>query len=224
MGISKDLTSTKVGKLTLLKRKRENGRTYYYCRCECGNEKWIRADSLTSGKIISCGCYNKENNYKKSKDIKGNRYGRLTAIEPIGKKDKYNGSIIWKCKCDCGNIVFVSESTLKKGTVRSCGCLRKENSRSYGKIIGKLTKENCIEGTNIRNLTMRVPKRNKSGVKGVYWDKTRNKWTAQIRFKGKNYFLGRYVDKKEAINARQKAESEIFGNFLNWYNKEYKKG
>ena len=39
---AKDLTGKKIGKLTLKERKRENNRTYYYCKCDCGNSLWIR--------------------------------------------------------------------------------------------------------------------------------------------------------------------------------------
>ena len=37
---------------------------------------------------------------------------------------------------------------------------------------------------------------------------------AQIQFKGKNYFLGRYDNKEDAREAREKAEKELFGKFL----------
>ena len=56
---AKDLTGNKIGKLLLTERKRENNRTYYYCKCDCGNSLWIRADSLTkSNPTQSCGCEN----------------------------------------------------------------------------------------------------------------------------------------------------------------------
>lgn len=34
----------------------------YYCKCYCGKETIVYKSSLTSGKIKSCGCYNKEIN------------------------------------------------------------------------------------------------------------------------------------------------------------------
>ena len=42
-------------------------------------------------------------------------------------------------------------------------------------------------------------------------------WTAEIMFKRKNYRLGRYEKKEDAIATRKIAEQEIFGNFLEWY-------
>lgn len=35
-------------------------RTYWKCRCDCGNEIVTRGDSLKSGHTNSCGCYNKD--------------------------------------------------------------------------------------------------------------------------------------------------------------------
>lgn len=59
----------------------------------------------------------------KGRDITGQRFGRLVAIEPIGR-DK-QGYIIWRCKCDCGNEKSVTTKYLGKGT-SSCGCFSKE--------------------------------------------------------------------------------------------------
>lgn len=61
----------------------------------------------------------------KSKDLVGQRFGRLVAIEPIGR-DK-QGYVIWRCKCDCGNEKNVSTKCLGRGTA-SCGCLARELS------------------------------------------------------------------------------------------------
>lgn len=57
-------------------------------------------------------------------DISGNRYGRLVAISPQGKKS--NGRTVWKCKCDCGNISYVDVSLLRNGHTQSCGCYKQE--------------------------------------------------------------------------------------------------
>ena len=76
------------------------------------------------------------------------------------------------------------------------------------------TKKQCLEGTSIRSLTMKKPRTNTSGIKGVSWDKRRNKWLAQIEFKGKHYYLGRFPNKEDAREAREKAEKEMFGKFL----------
>lgn len=37
-----------------------NHKTYWLCRCDCGNQKVIERAALTSGRTVSCGCYFKE--------------------------------------------------------------------------------------------------------------------------------------------------------------------
>lgn len=50
------------------------------------------------------------------------RYGYLTVIEDTGKK--YHSTRIYKCRCDCGNIIEVNINKLHTGHVKSCGCRR----------------------------------------------------------------------------------------------------
>lgn len=217
MSSAKNLVGTKIGRLTLIKRKRENNRTYYYCRCDCGNEKWIRADHL--GKVVSCGCLNKEQNLFKHIDIKGNKYGRLLVLNITDKRDLNNGSVIWECACDCGNKAYVPESYLVKGTIRSCGCLGRENSQNnISKAIDKHLETHIKEGTNLQVIDRDIPiKTNTSGVTGVKFDKTRQKWYAEIEFKGKKHYLGRYINKEDAVNARKEAEEKFFKPIIEKY-------
>ena len=212
----KDLTGSRVGKLLLLERKRENNKTFYYCKCDCGNEKWIRADNLTkSNPTLSCGCLSKETQFK-ANDISNKRFGRLIALNTTENRDKNNGSIIWKCKCDCGNISYVAEYFLQSGRVISCGCYRSEYEREHGKIIGSIhVKNNIISDTNLQVIsTDKVMAHNTSGHKGVLWDSERKKWKAEIIFQKKKYFLGRYDKKEDAIKAREEAEEKLHKEFL----------
>lgn len=213
---------TIVNNFKILAIKKENGRAYYNTVCPvCQSEKWMRADTVNSGKAVSCGCFNKNNNYLKANNLKNMDFGRLKALEITENRDS-GGSIIWKCKCKCDKICYVSAGDLKSQRVRSCGCLGAENSIENGKVAGKNVSENfCLDGTNVKNLTMRKSKRNTSGIKGVSWDKVRRKWVAQIKFKGRNYNLGRYPKIEEAAEIRQTAEKELFGDFLKWFSEEF---
>jgi len=51
----------------------------------------------------------------------------------------------------------------------------------------------------------------KSGVLGVSWVKTRNKWFAQIQVHGKNINLGRYSKIDDAIQARNEGVIKYHG-------------
>ena len=60
-----------------------------------------------------------------------------------------------------------------------------------------------------------IPKNNTSGVKGVYYDKSRNYWRAIIYINGKRIHLGYYKTLEEAKLVRQQKAREIFGEFTN---------
>lgn len=59
----------------------------------------------------------------KCKDIAGQRFGRLVAIE-ISHTDS-NRKAYWRCRCDCGTVKSIWLCNLSLNT-RSCGCLRNE--------------------------------------------------------------------------------------------------
>lgn len=60
-------------------------------------------------------------------------------------------------------------------------------------------------------------KNNTSGVRGITYDRTAQKWQAQIVFKGKTYKLGRYIDKEDAIKARKWQKKLCLAVFLNGF-------
>jgi len=57
------------------------------------------------------------------------------------------------------------------------------------------------------NYNVGLHSNNTSGHTGVIWNKNREKWEAQIQYKGKHIYLGRHKDKKDAIEARKEAEA-----------------
>lgn len=62
----------------------------------------------------------------RGRDITGNVYGRLTAIE-LSYRDEKSISY-WLCKCECGNETTVRIGDLGSGNTTSCGCYREEQS------------------------------------------------------------------------------------------------
>ena len=52
-----DLTGQKFGLLTVIGlAETDTRKTYWVCKCDCGNMKTVRSDSLLCGAIKSCGC------------------------------------------------------------------------------------------------------------------------------------------------------------------------
>lgn len=53
---------------------------------------------------------------------------------------------------------------------------------------------------------------NTSGFKGVFWDKTRRKWHAQMMYNYKSKFLGCYDNIEDAAKAHRAATIELWGD------------
>ena len=212
-----DYTGRQFGLLTVKEFDEAQGK--WKCECKCGKIIYYTSRQLQVNKPKSCGCL-------RSEDLSGRVFGRLLVKERTDKRDN-NYNIYYLCECLCKdtdrNIKLVTAHDLKAGLVKSCGCLKEETASETGKVIGELTKQYCIENTNIRNLTMKTAKNNTSGVRGVTWDASKGKWMAQINFQKKHYYLGRYNTKEEAAAVRKIAEEKLFGDFLKWYQEEYKK-
>ena len=70
--------------------------------------------------------------------------------------------------------------------------------------------------TNQQNQMKRgKSKNNKTGVIGVSWHKSSEKWQATIRLNNKEIYLGCFDDLEDASQARKEAEIKYFGEFRN---------
>lgn len=128
MGRFKDLTGMRFGRLAVVESVGQNKNKNYLwrCRCDCGNEIITSGGNLTSGKVKSCGCLQKDIvSAARFDNLVGKKFGRLTVLELVGKEG-YN--YIWKCQCECGDFKFVKSNDLRSGHIASCGCLRRELS------------------------------------------------------------------------------------------------
>lgn len=223
-------------------------------------------------------------------DLSGKTFGRLKVI--CQAEDIIGGDgckiAAWKCECSCGNIVIVRGICLKRGTTRSCGCYKidqtKIKNRRYNKyefhndtvdvyisddvfftvslsdfdivknykwyakdrgyIETKINRKNVylhrlitkcpadmvidhIDGNPMNNtrsnlricsgeqnsLNKKVQKNNTSGIPGVSYSKSNNKWVSYIQMNNKRIHLGDYSDINDAIEARKKAEAKYYGEF-----------
>ena len=59
-------------------------------------------------------------------NLQGQKFGKLTAIKPVGYYSENRKVIVWECLCDCGNTTRVQSTKLKNGRTKSCGCLKHE--------------------------------------------------------------------------------------------------
>lgn len=65
----------------------------------------------------------------------GQRFGRLTVTDPDARMAKPGGGLLYaaECRCDCGGLVTVLQSSLFTGNSRSCGCYQREMAAASGR-------------------------------------------------------------------------------------------
>lgn len=204
-----DLTGQTFGNLTVIEitdQRNAYHRLLYRCRCTCGAEVLATMQNLKRGWTKSCpDCLSS----KLSKDITGQRYGRLTALHRAGKPTPTRPSYSWLCQCDCGKKTTVRLNDLASGNTTSCGCAQADAVKAL-----------YVDGTAPMKLSegSRKPRStNTSGVTGVWYNERRGLWTAEIMLRNKNHFLGRFADKAAAIAARKRAEEKLFAPVLEKY-------
>lgn len=61
----------------------------------------------------------------------------------------------------------------------------------------------------------KLPSNNSSGFIGVYYNRRKSKWSAEIVVNGVKHFLGNFCRKEDAIMARCDAENVYFGEYKN---------
>lgn len=172
-----DITGKVFGNLTVLKfYQNQKARSYWLCRCVCGNNTVVRVDHLKKS-TVSCGCKRSAtiDNSKKYFKYIGKKFGKLT----IRNIFKDNG--IYKCSviCECGNIKNINLFNVISNKQYSCGC---DTSSAGERIIEKeLLKFNVcyIKQKSFYEL------KNK---RKLYFDFYLPEYNCAIEFDGKQHF------------------------------------
>lgn len=199
-----NLDGQRFGKLVVVRttemRTGKQNRILYECRCDCGGIHYTTANELKRGKVRSCGCLH----HPKIKP--GDRFYRLEVLRRVPHTTTGGHSVVkYECLCDCGNRTFVNAQGLTTGQTKSCGCLTKDRVRMLyrdGTAPCKLKESQKPRSTNT------------SGITGVWWDKAREVWCAEIIFQRNKIYLGRFRNKYDAEDARLEAEEFYFGTYL----------
>ena len=63
-------------------------------------------------------------------DLTGQPFGRLVVIREAGRAK--DGTVLWLCRCDCGNELVVRGDHLRSEHTQSCGCLRRGLNTTHG--------------------------------------------------------------------------------------------
>lgn len=207
---SQDLTGRVFGELTVLGRagQRKSGGIWWLCRCSCGQEYQAPATLLLTGRRTHCSSKAHARNYAYA-DIAGRRFHRLVALYPTGQRGD-RGSVVWHCRCDCGQEVDISYNSLMYSEVKSCGCQKREHDRRLREYL------TYMDGTSLEMIrSKKVPSNSTTGTRGVYL--IRGRYVAKITFQKRTFTLGTFGRMDEAIAARQKAERVLFDFVADYY-------
>lgn len=97
-----------------------NGRKYK-CVCVCGKEIIRTVSNLRSGgNRQSCGC-KYSSYYEEEYDLSEKSIGDLLVLKRLGTH-KSSKSVLYQCKCICGNIVELTSKAIQRRKIKNCGC------------------------------------------------------------------------------------------------------
>ena len=230
-----DLTGKKFGRLTVVKRGDDritsNGSKVarWWCKCDCGNSDLVLVygTSLKNGHTKSCGCLHKETAVKNGKNNKKYNIYDLTGEFGIGWTSNTNKEFYFdledydKIKDYCwyenasGYIVAHSqEKTIRLNRIiMDCNEDGIDVDHKEHNLYDNRKEKLRICKHQLNSFNCKLSKNNTSGITGVWFDKFRNKWTAEIHINDKKIIVGRFIKKEDAIKARKEAEEKYFGEY-----------
>ena len=164
------------------KDKERRRRGWFQCPI-CGKEFSSVIKNVKDGNVKSCGCLAIQtkslNGKKNAKNLTGQKFGNLTALEPTNERNR--NQVVWKCQCDCGNIHYAPSAELIRGKVRSCGCVYSFGEQQIRQILQKLQIETK---TQFQFEDCRNPKTNAK----LYFDFYLPKYNCCIEYDGRQHF------------------------------------
>ena len=228
-----DLTGKQFDRLTVIKRVpdyiQSNGRkrTMWLCMCECGNYITVDGEHLKSGATKSCGCLQRELTSKRFK-----RYNKYNLDNEYGIGYTSQGKEFWFDIEDYERIKQYCWYIDKNGYVVAHDIINPQKILILSRVVMNLYDDTlCVDHIhgeqtrhdnrkcNLRictkqqnNINRRPQSNSLSGITGVRWNQSTNKWIANISING-TYMAKSFSKFEDAVKQRQEWENEIFGEY-----------
>lgn len=204
--------------------KNGNHSAMWRCKCSCdnGTEKNVSQRNLKSGKSQSCGCLHNEmmsKNFSTHK-MTGSRLYYIWKgmkarcyIESHSRYEQYGARGITVCDEWRDDFKAFSDWAIENGYDENA--LRNECTLERKDVNGNYSPENCCwANATTQCINQNLRKDNKTGIKGINWDKQSHRWQAQLQINKKKVLNEFFDNFDDAVKARKDAERKYFGEFL----------
>lgn len=225
--VRENLSGQKFNRLTVIEQIEDyittTGSRYaqYLCECDCGNKIKVIGSQIKNGLIKSCGCLHSEKSRENGKANK--KYNTYDLSGEYGIGYTLKGEPFYFDLEDYDKIKDYCWYVNKNGYIKTN---KKGNSFMHNLILPDIKRVDHIKTErkfdnrklNLREVTAsqngmnsKLSKNNTSGVTGVSWNKTKNKWNSYIMINYKKKSLGYYDNFENAVKARKEAEEKYCG-------------
>lgn len=242
-GYLEDFTGKEFGKLKVLEFSHvQNSHSYWKCQCKCGEVVIKNISYLKNSKILMCdNCKNsvikKEINKVDKVKIPFEKIPYQRKENTVEYFDDYaliNNSVL----VDSEDVekIFSFKRYVSKNSLGYPYVNWKSKEFFIHRLVMNLPQyyDDCskiivdhINGNKLdnRKSNLRICEKsknpinckrysnNKSGKKGVFYNKKLNKWEVGIQYEGKSMYLGVYSEFEEAVKVRECAERKYFKEF-----------
>lgn len=197
----------------------------YECECQCGTLFTCIKPRIIGYNIFKprygcreCSFKNTSKLNSNSSNMIGKKFNRLIVLSTF--KQDSRGRWHYKCKCDCGTICIKAGTHLQSDNTKSCGCIKNEQRRVYGKnhpcwnpyLTDKERLNRKIRGKGVRNIAF---KRDNHTCK-----KCKHKGGKLIghHLQGYHWFISGRFDPNNLVTLCKKCHRRFHSLFGNKYN------
>lgn len=219
MGKMIDITGKVFGRLTVIgpAPKPENSKSthrFWLCQCICQNVVVVNGSKLRNGQTQSCGCLQKERASQAS-TTHGLSNSKLNKIYFAMKHRCYNPNSDSYKNYGARGIKICSEWLDKENGFINFYNWSMLHGYKEGLTIDRISNDGNYEPSNCRWETRTIQsfnqrhRSNKTGHTGIKKSKN-GKYEARIRKNKKDYYLGTFSTIEAAVEARERAERELY--------------
>jgi hypothetical protein len=219
-----DLTGKRFGKLVVIEFSHiARKRTYWLCRCDCGNTTVVVGYSLKNGDTKSCGCYHLQRTSETFKkynkyDLSG-EYG-IGYSSTDGKEFYFDLEDYEKIKDYCwGTDTYGYMVNTRHGLRMNRLVMDYTGNETIDHVFGNKRDNRKINlriaSYSLNRFNTKIRSNNTTGHMGITidWVGKKLKYLAQISINHKHKNLGRFDDIEDAIKARKEAELKYYGKY-----------